>query len=218
MVALRNHLLGSLGSATGMQDVTSDSLNQQASSLSSLSADPSQLAGGGELQALGLVGGIASGATGAGLSGGTGDSVGGTISSLLSSGLLSANATSNATAQYSPTAAPTTASEDADATRYLTSADAIDAPTSAPTVARHRWRQMRRGRRMLLEEVADDGGAGSPTFAPTAALADGAALTAVADAIGSLSAAQLGGAVAGEVNKTNDYVAIFRRRGMARIS
>ena len=77
---------------------------------------------------------------------------------------------------------------------------------------------MRRGRRMLLEEVADDGGAGSPTFAPTAALADGAALTAVADAIGSLSAAQLGGAVAGEVNKTNDYVAIFRRRGMARIS
>jgi hypothetical protein len=71
---------------------------------------------------------------------------------------------------------------------------------------------------MLLEEVADDGGAGSPTFAPTAALADGAALTAVADAIGSLSAAQLGGAVAGEVNKTNDDVAIFRRRGMARIS
>ena len=88
VVALRNHLLGSLGSATGMQDVTTDSLNQQASSLSSLSADPSQLAGGGELQALGLVGGIASGSEGAGLSGGTGDTVGGTISSLLSSGLL----------------------------------------------------------------------------------------------------------------------------------
>ena len=48
-----------------------------------------------------------------------------------------------------------------------------------------------------LAEVADEGG--SPTFAPTAALADGAALTAVADAICSLSAAQLGGAVAGEV-------------------
>ena len=146
MVALRNHLLGSLGSATGMQDVTSDSLNQQASSLSSLSADPSQLAGGGELQALGLVGGIASGATGAGLSGGTGDSVGGTISSLLSSGLLAANATSNnATTKYSPTAAPTA---------YGTSANAIDAPTIAPTVAQRRWRQMRRGRQLLEEVVS----------------------------------------------------------------
>ena len=49
---------------------------------------------------------------------------------------------------------------------------------------------------MLLDE------GGSPTtFAPTTALADGAALTAVIDAIGSLSAAQLGEAVAGEVNK-----------------
>ena len=47
---------------------------------------------------------------------------------------------------------------------------------------------------MLLDE------GGSPTFAPTTALADGAALTAVIDAIGSLSAAQLGEAVAGEVH------------------
>ena len=256
VVALRNLLLGSLGSASGMQarrvsarlfshascpsdvrgvlvtlprqiartcadmtdpshvqDVTIESLNQQASCLSSLSAVPSQLAGGGEVQALGLVGGIASGSEGTGLAGGTGDTVGMTISSLLSTscGLLAANVTFKATVQFSPTAAPSAAG---------TSANAIDAPTSAPTVAQRRWRHMRRGRRTVLEEVeeevADDGG--SPTFAPTAALADGAALTAVANAIGSLSAAQLGGAVAGEVNKTNDDVAIFRRRGMARIS
>ena len=58
VVSLRNHLLGSLGTVTGMQDITSDALNQQASSLSSLVADPSQLAGGGELQALALVGGL----------------------------------------------------------------------------------------------------------------------------------------------------------------
>ena len=198
MVALRNHLLGSLGSATGMQDVTSDSLNQQASSLSSLSADPSQLAGGGELQALGLVGGIASGSEGTGLAGGTGDTVGMTISSLLSTscGLLAANVIFKAAVQLSPTAAPSAAG---------TSANAIDAPTSAPTVAQRRWRHMRRGRRTVLEEVeeevADDGG--SPTFAPTAALADGAALTAVANAIGSLSAAQLRGAVAGEVKSNH---------------
>ena len=88
VVSLRNHLLGSLGSATGMQDVTSDALNQQASSLSSLAADPSQLADGGEFQALALVGEIAAGSDGAGLSTGTADTVGGTISSLLSSGVL----------------------------------------------------------------------------------------------------------------------------------
>ena len=194
VVALRNYLLRSLGSVTGMQDVTADSLNQQASSLSSLSADPSQLAGGGELQALGLVGGIASGSESAGLSGGTSDTVGGTISSLLSSGLLIANATTKYSPAATPTAAPTVASM---------SADAIDAPASAPTVAQRHWRQMRRGRRMILEEVARDGG-GLLTFAPTTAFADGAALTAVANAIGSLSAAQLGGAVAGEVNINDD--------------
>ena len=247
VVALRNLLLGSLGSASGMQarrvsarlfshascpsdvrgvlvtlprqiartcadmtdpshvqDVTIESLNQQASCLSSLSADPSQLAGGGEVQALGLVGGIASGSEGTGLAGGTGDTVGMTISSLLSTscGLLAANVTFKATVQFSPTAAPSAAG---------TSANAIDAPTSAPTVAQRRWRHMRRGRRTVLEEVeeevADDGG--SPTFAPTAALADGAALTAVANAIGSLSAAQLGGAVAGEVK--SNHIAIHHR-------
>ena len=172
VVSLRNHLLGSLGAATGMQDVTADALNQQASSLRSLSADPSQLAGGGEMQALELVRGIASGSEGAGLSAGTGDTVGGTISSLLSSGLLSANATtSNVTTKYSPTAGTST------------SADAADA---------------QRGRRKLFEEVLPGEG-GSPTFAPTAALADIAALTGITDAIGSLSAAQLEGAVAGEV-------------------
>ena len=172
VVSLRNHLLGSLGTVTGMQDITSDALNQQASSLSSLVADPSQLAGGGELQALALVGGVATGSDGAGLASGTADAVGGAISSLLSSGVLTANATSNAIAKYSPTAAP----------------------AAAPTVAQRRFRHARRGRRMLLDE------GGSPTFAPTTALADGAALTAVIDAIGSLSAAQLGEAVAGEVH------------------
>ena len=130
VVSLRNHLLGSLGTVTGMQDITSDALNQQASSLSSLVADPSQLAGGGELQALALVGGVATGSDGAGLASGTADAVGGAISSLLSSGVLTANATSNATAKYSPTAAP----------------------AAAPTVAQRRFRHARRGRRMLLDD------------------------------------------------------------------
>ena len=39
-------MLGSLGAAGGMQDAGADAYNQQASSLGSLSADPSQLAGG----------------------------------------------------------------------------------------------------------------------------------------------------------------------------
>ena len=169
VVSLRNDLLASLGSAAAMQDVTSEALNQQASSLSSLAADPSQLADGGEFQALALVGEIAAGSDGAGLSTGTADTVGSTISSLLSSGVLTSNVTTN----------------------YSTAA-----PTAAPTVAQHRFGHARRGRRMLLDE------GGSPTtFAPTNVLTDGAALTAVIGAIGSLSAAQLGEAVAGEVNK-----------------
>ena len=56
--------------------------------LSSLSSDPSQLAGGGELSALGLVGDIAGSSEGVGLSAGTDETIGNTLSSLLSSGLL----------------------------------------------------------------------------------------------------------------------------------
>ena len=88
MIALRNGMLSSLGDATDMQDTSTDALNQQASSLSTLCSDPSQLAGGGELAALSLVGGIAGGSTGAGLGSGTADTIAGTLSSLLSSSLL----------------------------------------------------------------------------------------------------------------------------------
>ena len=90
-------MLGSLGAAGGMQDAGADAYNQQASSLGSLSADPSQLAGGGEFAALTLVGGLASGSASSGLASGTDAAIGGTVSSLLSSGLLGQNATVNAT-------------------------------------------------------------------------------------------------------------------------
>ena len=170
VVALRNHLLDSLGLARDMQDATTDALNQQASSLSSLSANPSQLAGGGEFQALGLVGAIAASSEAVGLSDGTSDTIGGTISALLASGVLSANVASNVAAKYSPTVAP----------------------TAAPIVTQRH--HARRSRRVLL-----DSGSPSPTSALTTALADGAALTTIAAAIASLSAAQLEGAVAGEV-------------------
>ena len=178
--ALRKTLLASLGSATLMQDITTEALNQQASSLSSLVAVPWQLAGGSVFDALGLVGGIAARSEGAGLSDGTSDTVGGTISSLLSSGLVN----SNTTTKHSPAVFPTTAVTG-------TSAGTTDNPTSAPSEAQL---QMRRGRRVLFDR-------GSTTFAPTTALADGAALIAVVDAIHSLSAAQLKEAVAGEVNE-----------------
>ena len=59
VVELRSSLLGHLSTASSMQDVFAASLNQQASSLSSIAADPSELARGGELRALSLVGGIA---------------------------------------------------------------------------------------------------------------------------------------------------------------
>ena len=157
VIALRNSMLGSLGDASGMQDVTSSALNQQASSLSSLAADPSQLSGGGEFTTLGLVGNIAGGSADAGLSGGTADSVGNTVSSLLGSSLLSNNVST-----YMPTTAPTV---------HVTSAL----------------------RRRLMGEF--------PTAAPSTAT-DSAAIMAINDAIGSLSSAQLGNAVAGEAAAT----------------
>ena len=160
VIALRNIMLGSLGDASGMQDVTSSALNQQASSLSSLAADPSQLSGGGELLTLDLIGSIAGGSAQAGLSGGTADCIGDTVSNLLSSSLLSSNVST-----HMPTTAPTV---------HITSAL----------------------RRRLMEE--------SPTAAQSTAVAvsDSAAITAINDAIGSLSSAQLGNAVAGEAAAT----------------
>jgi len=153
IIALRNTMLGSLGGATGMQDVSTEALNQQASSLSSLATDPSQLSGGGELLALSLVGGIAGGSASVGIATGTDATVGGTLSSLLSSSLLSSNSSNTSSSS----------------------------PTGAPTVVFRR-------RRLWSQ----------PTPMPTAELADNEALAAVNDAIGSLSAAQLGAAVAGE--------------------
>lgn len=146
LIALRNIMLSSLGAATGMQDESTDTFNQQASSLSSLAGDPSQLGGGGEFAALSLVGGLASGSVSVGLMSGTDIAIGNTISNLLSSSLLSTNGTGNVTT-FSPTISPLTPS-------------------------------------------------------PTVALEDNSALTALMDAIGSLSTAQLGGAVAGESAST----------------
>ena len=123
VVELRSSLLGHLSTATSMQDVSAASLNQQASSLSSIAADPSELARGGELRALSLVGGIAASSEEIGLANGTSGTVGDTISSLLSSDLL----TTNATAKKIPTTAPT-----ADAP---TTAPTADAPTAGPTLA-----------------------------------------------------------------------------------
>ena len=167
-------MLGSLGAAGGMQDAGADAYNQQASSLGSLSADPSQLAGGGEFAALSLVGGLASGSASSGLASGTDAAIGGTVSSLLSSGLLGQNATVNATGGNG---------------------------TNATAATARRWRRAGRrhwrGRRSLLE----DGGTEAPTpqptglptswptFAPTVALADDEALGAVRDAMGVLSMA-----------------------------
>ena len=105
IIALRNGMLGSLTDATGMQDLSADALNQQASSLSSLAANPSQLAGGGEFAALDLVGNIAGSSEDVGLAAGTDGTVGNTLSNLLSSGLIASNQTFNVTT-YAPTFAP----------------------------------------------------------------------------------------------------------------
>ena len=123
VVELRSSLLGHLSTATSMQDVSAASLNQQASSLSSIAADPSELARGGELRALSLVGGIAASSEEIGLANGTSGTVGDTISSLLSSDLL----TTNATAKKIPTTAPTVDAP--------TTAPTADAPTAGPTLA-----------------------------------------------------------------------------------
>ena len=78
--------------------------------------------------------------------------------------------------------------------------------TNATTAARRRrrWRA-----RQLDEATTDDesdDGAAAPTAPPTtaAALADGAVLTAVVDAIGNLAAAQISSAVTGEAASTLD--------------
>ena len=170
-------MLGSLGAAGGMQDAGADAYNQQASSLGSLSADPSQLAGGGEFAALSLVGGLASGSASSGLASGTDAAIGGTVSSLLSSGLLGQNATVNATGGNG---------------------------TNATAATARRWRRAGRrywrGRRSLLKDRGTEAPTPQPTglptswptFAPTVALADDEALGAVAmDAIGAPSMAWL---------------------------
>ena len=91
VILLRNAMMDSLGDAGEMQDAGPDAFNQQAGSLSSMTSDPGQLAGGGELAALDLVGGIAGGSASHGISSGTDAAIGGTLSSLLSSSLLSNN-------------------------------------------------------------------------------------------------------------------------------
>ena len=185
IIALRNGMLGSLTDATGMQDVGVDALNQQASSLSSLASDPSQLAGGGELASLDLVGGIAGSSAGVGLSPGTDGTVGNTISNLLSSGLLSSNRTSNIST-YAPTMSPSIAPTWIDP-RFRRNFTALLGPNET-------W---------------------SPTFAPTVTLADSEVLTAMTDAISSLSAAQLSSAVAGEAAAVINTANVMMSSGRA---
>ena len=72
-----------------------------------MTSDPGQLAGGGELAALDLVGGIAGGSAAHGISPGTDAAIGGTLSSLLSSSLLSNNRSTFNASMYAPTAMPT---------------------------------------------------------------------------------------------------------------
>ena len=95
VVALRSSMLGALAQASALQDVSAEALNMQASTLSSLVAEPSQLASGADRAALALVGDIAGGSAAVGLSAGTAATIGGSVSSLLDSPLL-LNATRNA--------------------------------------------------------------------------------------------------------------------------
>ena len=121
-------MLGSLGDATGMQDTSTEALNQQASSLLSLSFDPSQLSSGGEFSALSLVGGIASGSAGIGLGSGTADTIAGTLSKLLASSLLKSNASSSSISSLASTATPSAEILTSNARRRR-----LSTPTGAPT-------------------------------------------------------------------------------------
>ena len=99
LVALRSNLLDALATATELQDTSQSALNQQASSLSLVTADVTQLDLEGQLKALSLVHGIADHSSRVGLGPGTGETAGSTVSSLLdSTALLTSSAV--------PTAAP----------------------------------------------------------------------------------------------------------------
>ena len=64
LVALRSTMIHALSAVTGMQDVDPAALNQQATSLASLVAEPTQLSAGADFAALALVGGQATNAAG----------------------------------------------------------------------------------------------------------------------------------------------------------
>ena len=188
IIALRNGMLGSLTDATGMQDVSTDALNQQASSLSSLASDPAQLAGGGEFATLDLVGGIAGSSAGVGLATGTDGTVGTTISNLLGSSLLGSNKTLFNISTYAPTFAP----------------------TFAPTRFENVDPRFRRNLTRLGPNETHP-----PTFAPTVTLSNPEVLTAMTDAISSLSAAQLSTAVNGEAPATISTANVMMSSGRA---
>ena len=111
--------------------------------------------------------------------------VGATISNLLSSGLLSSNRTSNIST-YAPTMSPSIAPTWIDP-RFRRNFTALLGPNET-------W---------------------SPTFAPTVTLADSEVLTAMTDAISSLSAAQLSSAVAGEAAAVINTANVMMSSGRA---
>ena len=136
VTSLRDSMIDSLASAVDKQDVETSTMNQQASSLSSLARESSELSSAGALVVLDLASSLAEGSSELGLAGGTSDAVGDTISNLLDTGLLAGNMSVPADAV--PSAAPTRAAATATATALPTisrapSAAPRPAPSAAPT-------------------------------------------------------------------------------------
>ena len=105
--ALRSSLLDSLGTAIEMQDTTTPAMNQQATSLFSISAVPSELSYDASVLALALVDNLVSASTETGFSAGTDTAVGGTVSNLLETDLLVGNTTVPTASSSSATTAQT---------------------------------------------------------------------------------------------------------------
>ena len=106
--ALRSSLLDSLDTATEMQDTTKSAMNQQATSLLSISAAPLELSGDASMLALALVDNLVSASTETGFSTGTDTAVGGTVSNLIETDLLVLNTTIPTASSPPATAAHTT--------------------------------------------------------------------------------------------------------------
>ena len=174
-----------------MQDVSTDALNQQMSSLSSLASDPAQLAGGGEFATLDLVGGIA------GSSAGVGSRPAPTHRRAPRSRTCAARACWAATRRSSTSRRTRRPSRRPRADALREHGPALPPEPHAP-----------RPERDAPAERLD---------APTVTLSNPEVLTAMTDAISSLSAAQLSTAVNGEAPATISTANVMMSSG-ARVS